>query len=342
MSFFTVLLQILDWESFDVFNVAVATGGCPLNPVCRHLLKVLGLTQRLRLQLSRLDAFLRAVEEHYLLQPYHNSTHAADVVQALGSMITSDAWTNALEDWELLALLIAAAVHDVGHPGVNNDFHMRIDSPEAKLYGSVGSINERHHAALAVKLLECPENDFFSDSLGPERSEAFKDLIRDLILHTDMKYHTKMVEAFNRVVNTLGSNLEAWPPYERREALQMLLHCADISNPARPLHQCTEWGKRVQEELYIQGDKERVLGLSVTKLCDRYMSAPADAQTGFIQRIMKPCMQALRPIAPKFVSLVEPHIAQSLKYWETCLHKEDDKGLSAEDETQLLFSYLAP
>lgn len=323
--------------------MAVATGGRPLNPVCCHLLRVLGLTQRLRLQLTQLGAFLTAVEDQYLLQPYHNSTHAADVVQALGSMMASDSWKNALEDWELLALLIAAAVHDVGHPGVNNDFHVRIDSPEAKLYGALGSINERHHAALAVKLLECPDNDFFTDSLGgPDQATAFKDLIKDLIIHTDMMYHSQMVETFNRAVETLGSNLAAWPPLERRKALQMLLHCADISNPARPLHQCSEWGKRVQEELYIQGDKERRLGLPVTKLCDRYSSAPAEAQTKFIQRIMKPCMHALRPIAPGFVSLVEPHITQSVIYWKSCLNKEGDEDISTKDDPQLLFSYLAP
>ena len=47
------------------------------------------------------------------------------------------------------------------------------------------------------------------------------------------------------------------------------LHCADVSNPARPFVVAREWGRRVCEEFYTQGDVERELGLSVEAFCDR-------------------------------------------------------------------------
>lgn len=48
--------------------------------------------------------------------------------QALGAMLAADAFSRQLSDLEQLAVILAAVVHDVGHPGVNNDFLIRTQS----------------------------------------------------------------------------------------------------------------------------------------------------------------------------------------------------------------------
>lgn len=61
---------------------------------------------------------MQEVELEYHPNPYHSSLHAADVTQALGAMLgAGDAFVGQLSDLELLALLVAAVVHDLGHPG---------------------------------------------------------------------------------------------------------------------------------------------------------------------------------------------------------------------------------
>jgi hypothetical protein len=54
--------------------------------------------------------------------PYHNSTHAADVVQALVFLLCEDDIHKKFEPLELAAGITAAIIHDVAHPGVNNQF----------------------------------------------------------------------------------------------------------------------------------------------------------------------------------------------------------------------------
>ena len=60
---------------------------------------------------------MQAVESEYHPNPYHSSLHAADVTQALAAILASDGIARQLSDLELLALLVAAVVHDLGHPG---------------------------------------------------------------------------------------------------------------------------------------------------------------------------------------------------------------------------------
>jgi hypothetical protein len=49
-------------------------------------------------------------------------------LQALGAILAQDDFARQLSDLEQLAAIIAAAMHDVGHPGINNDFLIRTHS----------------------------------------------------------------------------------------------------------------------------------------------------------------------------------------------------------------------
>ena len=57
------------------------------------------------------------MEDLYLKNPYHNSTHAADVVQGLACLFSNNDFTAQLTDLEMLSMILACAIHDVGHPG---------------------------------------------------------------------------------------------------------------------------------------------------------------------------------------------------------------------------------
>ena len=49
-----------------------------------------------------------------------------------------------------------------------------------------------------------------------------------------------------------------------------MVHCADLSNPTKPLELYRQWCDRIMEEFFQQGDRERESGLDISPMCDRF------------------------------------------------------------------------
>jgi len=65
-----------------------------------------------------------------------------------------------------------------------------------------------------------------------------------------------------------------------RQVLQSLVHCADLSNPAKPLALYRQWNDRVLQEFFRQGDLERQQGLEISPMCDRLTATVEKTQVG--------------------------------------------------------------
>lgn len=82
-----------------------------------------------------------------------------------------------------------------------------------------------------------------------------------------------------------------------------IVHCADISNLARPLEGALNWSNRVLEEFWAQGDEEKKMGLPVSMGCDRSaMDTPQSIgkfELGFIDFVVCPLFIQMENIFPK-------------------------------------------
>lgn len=63
--------------------------------------------------------------------------------------------------------------------------------------------------------------------------------------------------------------------------MSMVLHCADISHPAKEWSLHYRWTCQLLEEFFLQGDMEKKLGLPFSPLCDRNNTLIAESQIGW-------------------------------------------------------------
>lgn len=64
---------------------------------------------------------------------------------------------------------------------------------------------------------------------------------------------------------------------------RMLIKCADVGNPTRPLKQCVEWAKRISEEYFRQTEEELARGIPpLMPGFERTTASIPKSQTGFV------------------------------------------------------------
>lgn len=81
--------------------------------------------------------WLTLIEANYHENPYHNSTHAADVMQATACFLMSKKVKTYLDPLDEAICLLAAIIHDVDHPGRNTAFLCNSDNDLAILYNDM-------------------------------------------------------------------------------------------------------------------------------------------------------------------------------------------------------------
>lgn len=62
------------------------------------------------------------------------------------------------------------------------------------------------------------------------------------------------------------------------QVLRNMVHCADLSNPTKPLPVYRQWTERIMEEFFRQGDKERERGMEISPMCDKHTASVEKSQ----------------------------------------------------------------
>ncbi|KAM4720768.1 cGMP-inhibited 3',5'-cyclic phosphodiesterase 3B [Rhinophrynus dorsalis] len=324
----SLLEKLDNWNFpiFDLVERMGGKTGRILSQVSYTLFQDTGLFELFKIPQREFQNFFQALENGYRDIPYHNRIHATDVLHAVWFLttrpipgfqeITSEdadsdnvvgpahvylsSKTCTISDdgygclasnipaLELMALYVAAAMHDYDHPGRTNAFLVATNAPQAVLYND-RSVLENHHAASAWNLfLSQPEYNFLSD-LDHVQFKRFRFLVIEAILATDLKKHFDFLAEFNAKVNDVnGIGIDWGNENDRLLVCQVCIKLADINGPAKTRELHLKWTEGIVNEFYEQGDEEAGLGLPISPFMDRSAPQLAKLQESFITHIVGP------------------------------------------------------
>lgn len=284
-----------DWN-FDVWSYSEEE----LLPLCEEMFEEFQLIDRFQIPREKLRNLLTDINQNYKKNPYHNFRHAFDVTQTVYLILTNANAASLLGYLEIMAILVAALMHDLGHPGVNNVFQVSTGSQLALTYNDK-SVLENYHCSMAFSLLRKPENNIFCN-LTQEQCQQVRTMIISSILATDLVLHMEIMGKWNAciVAGFAKDNKD-----HRNLLLQIILKCADIANPAKNFAQAKHWAIMVQEEFFAQGDKEKEKNLPVSPFMDRDKPALPRMQINFIEYLVQPLFSSLRTLMPDLSKLCD-------------------------------------
>lgn len=272
--------------------MATATNGQPIKYLGYDLLNRYGIIHKFKVSPTILEQFLIKIEEGYCRyqNPYHNNLHAADVAQTIHYMLCQTGIMHYLSDLEIFSILIAALIHDYEHTGTTNSFHINTGSDMAMLYND-RAVLENHHSSAAFRMLKEDEYNIFSN-LSREEYKEIRNLVIDMVISTDMSFHNQQLKNMKSLIAIASSDTH----YNKTnvdlkfKALSFILHCCDISHPAKKWDIHHRWTMLLIEEFFRQGDLERELGLDISPLCDRNSTVIPKSQIVFIEVIVEPSL----------------------------------------------------
>ncbi|XP_056091454.1 cAMP-specific 3',5'-cyclic phosphodiesterase 4D isoform X7 [Rhinichthys klamathensis goyatoka] len=284
-------LEDFDKWGVDIFKISKYSGNRPLTVAMYTTFQERDLLKSFKIPVDTFITYMMALEENYHSDvAYHNSIHAADVVQSTNVLLSTPALEAVFTDLEILAAMFASAIHDVDHPGVSNQFLINTNSELALMYND-SSVLENHHLAVGFKLLQEENCDIFQN-LTKKQRQSLRKMVIDMVLATDMSKHMNLLADLKTMVETkkvtsLGVLL--LDNYsDRIQVLQNMVHCADLSNPTKPLELYRQWTDRIMVEFFTQGDRERDKGMEISPMCDKHNASIEKSQVGFIDYIVHP------------------------------------------------------
>ncbi|XP_077203456.1 high affinity cAMP-specific and IBMX-insensitive 3',5'-cyclic phosphodiesterase 8B isoform X2 [Paroedura picta] len=317
------------WD-FNIFELEAVTHKKPLVYLGMKIFARFGVCESLNCSEATLRAWFQVIEANYhSSNSYHNSTHAADVLHATAFFLGKDRVKGSLDHLDIIAALIAATVHDVDHPGRTNSFLCNASSELAVLYNDT-AVLESHHTALAFQLTAKDNKCNIFKNLNRNHYRTLRQAIIDMVLATEMTKHFEHVNKFvNSIIkpseesnsNSEGSdcdcttNLKNFPDNQTL-IKRMMIKCADVANPCRPLELCIEWAGRISEEYFAQTDEEKRQGLPVVMpVFDRNTCSIPKSQISFIDYFIMDMFDAWDAFA--HLPVLMQHLAKNYKHWKT-------------------------
>ena len=333
--------QIIDKE-FNIFELKEIVGQNNVLPVMGGvILETFGLKNDKIIKVNKLESFLNSVSSQYLPTTlYHNNMHGADVCQSVCLYFLNSNAEKLLQTTvlDLLSILIASLGHDLGHPGLNNNFHINARTELALTYND-SSCLENFHCSKLFNILKKDENNIFEVLSVNEFKDIRKRMISE-ILATDMFFHKKILETTQskshqikqdkfEFINDDKESIKS----EQQSFLDYFIHAADLGHNSKLFRISIRWVELLSEEFWLQGDKEKSLGISVSFLCDRLNTNVPKGQVNFLKAFIMPTFSLMTSMFPG-LNFTQINVENNIKEWQKLADENRQRGWTPKKENR--------
>lgn len=307
-----------DWN-FDIFQFAEAADWRPLQFIGYEAFCRGSCFSEFPVKPENVCAFFREVEDLYQSPqaiPFHNNVHASDVTQTIFALLTGLGANEFFDPMDVMGMILAAVVHDLGHDGRTNSFHVNVQDDLALTYNDKSVLENLHVSQFFKLLAKRPEANLL-EGLSVDQCHTLRKEIISMVLGTDMAYHFHAVSEFKALTSKNSADPVKWHEDEKAMDLcrTMVLHAADLSNPGKGIKVSLEWSERCLREFFSQGDEEQRRGLLISPLCDRRTVHVPGSQIGFIEFVVQPTFICLAAVFPRVEDVCLKGIDATHRMW---------------------------
>ena len=201
-----------DWEQLEI-KLATWTFDITLyesqqTAACLHLIfETFDIPDELCVSSVTMIQFFDAISKRYIVSnSYHNFYHAVDVTHTVYRFVKETQANVFLMPLETASLTIAALAHDVGHPGLSNQFLIKSKHETAILYNDQSPL-ENMHCATLYEIIRNSKVDVFK-GLDASQWRAVRQVIIASILATDMVHHFSTISKLQVFHEMNGKKLQ--------------------------------------------------------------------------------------------------------------------------------------
>lgn len=290
-------------------------------------------------EMSYSNTILTNVKQNPYHNALHGADVMCSSASIFASLSETHVPSEAFSSLVIFSLGIASLLHDFKHLGVNNGYVKNSKHPLSTRYQN-GAYLERMHAAEGLLLVKSSGLlDTFTDqrkssfeflvtslilctdfSRGMKSVELVETAFRDAFelrktkdkksfIHKSISTSTStylndktVIRSKSDVSNLSVSKKKDLSKDVVKSVLGLVIECADLAHPAKPLKLHQRWSVMVTEEFFHQGNLEKENGLDISPMCDRSVHekdalAWARGQQGFIKFLVTKKYDAISAIS---------------------------------------------
>ena len=274
----------------------------------RAMLRDFNLQRMFLIRSSTLRNFVSKVQENYSIyeNAFHNFYHGFSVMHSVYFLLSATPADELFNPHELLAILVAALCHDIGHTGYTNTFEVNRQSRLAIIYND-NAVLENHHAALTFQILRNNSTNIFQN-MNEDTYKAVRKLMISCILDTEMTRHFNIISSLTERFKDKEESPLGTVEQDYEKLAGFLVHCGDLSHPAKEFNLFSKWSRLVCEEFSRQYNEELKQNLPVSEFM-KNLEEPVyyfKNEIGFVSVLIKPLWECLN-------LWLRPHLNQCMQ-----------------------------